>query len=245
MTTVGEFLKAVRTLPHGDLTEILDGGTPVVLAPHADDEVIGCGELLTAAVQAGIEPAILFITDGSGSHPNSRSFPRDALIALRQREACAAASILGVDLARVHFVGIKDTVAPHDGPELIAAVDRILAVIAGYPNPVIFAPWIHDPHGDHQAVCKMAQFAARTLEARHLSYLVWGWNLPDDQVLDRVNVTGWRFHDPNAKSQKLRALSAYKSQISDLIDDDPTGFHLDGITLTAMMSEDEAFLINP
>jgi LmbE family N-acetylglucosaminyl deacetylase len=245
LTTAREVLAEIRTLPHGDLAKILNGGTPVVLAPHPDDEVIGCGELLTAAVLAGIEPAILFITDGSGSHPKSRAFPRHALMALRQQEACAAASILGVDLAHVHFLGIRDTAAPHDGPELIAAVNRILAVIAGYPNPVIFAPWIHDPHGDHQAVCKMAHCAAQALEARHLSYLVWGWTLPDDQVLGRVKVAGWRFRETDAKSQKLRALGAYKSQISDLIDDDPTGFRLDGVTLTAMISEDEVFLINP
>jgi LmbE family N-acetylglucosaminyl deacetylase len=245
VTSCKAVLGAIRTLPHGGLAEILDGGTPVILAPHPDDEVIGCGTLLVAAAQAGTEPAILFVTDGSGSHPNSRTFPRDALIALRQREACEATEILGVKRERLHFLGIRDTAAPHEGPELAAAVDRVVAIAAAYEKPVIFAPWIHDPHGDHEAVSRMAGFAARALAARHLSYLVWGWTLPSKRALNSVKIAGWRFHKTGAKSQKLRALAAYKSQISDLIDDDPTGFRLDGDSLTAMMSEDEAFLINP
>jgi LmbE family N-acetylglucosaminyl deacetylase len=238
-------LAALRALPRGDLAQILDGGTPVILAPHADDEVIGCGELLAASVMAGIAPAILFVTDGSGSHPNSRAYPRDALIALREREAREAADILGIGPARIHFLGIRDTAAPHEGPDFIAAVDRIIAVIARYRNPVIFAPWIHDPHGDHQAVCGMGRFVAEATTARHLSYLVWSWTLPRHQVLSRVTVDGWRFHAADAKKRKLRALGAYKSQISGLIDDDPAGFRLTEDMLTAMLSEDEVFLVNP
>ena len=242
---MSEVLSAFRSLPNGGLTDILDGGTPVILAPHQDDEVIGCGGLMAAAASAGNSPAIVFVTDGSGSHPSSRKFPAQTLIALRQREAFAAAEILGIARSDLHFMGMRDTAAPHDGTDFAEAVDRIAGTIAEYTKPVIFAPWAHDPHGDHQAVHKMAREVARTLRARHLSYVVWGWTLPAAKVLDTIEVAGWRFQVDDPQDRKSRALRAYQSQISGMIDDDPTGFRLDPETLAAMVSDHEVFLINP
>jgi len=245
LTAVGEALVTMRALPHGGLSDILRGETPIVLAPHPDDEVIGCGALLAAAARSGIDPVIVFVTDGSGSHPNSRIFSRDDLATLRQREACAAAHLLGVSLARVHFMGLRDSAAPHDGPALTDAVGGIVRAIERYDNPVILAPWEHDPHRDHWAVCKMARHVARCFAARHLSYVVWGWALPDHYDLGCVEISGWRFRGDATRADKSHALRAYKSQTSDLIHDDPSAFRLSPAAFTVLLSEDEVFLDNP
>ena len=76
-----------------------------------------------------------------------------------------------------------------------------------------------------------------------MSYLVWGWTLPDNHPVDG-EIAGWRFAVAGEKQRKSRALHAHQSQISDLIDDDPTGFRLDETTLALMLSEDETFLLN-
>jgi LmbE family N-acetylglucosaminyl deacetylase len=240
----GEILHAIRTLPHGALDQILQVETPIILAPHPDDEVIGCGALIAASALARRAPVIVYVTDGSGSHPNSRLFPRPILIALRQREARLASRVLGVASNRIHFLGVRDTAAPQDGPALAAAAETIIETIKNYANPVIFAPWLNDPHGDHQSMSKMATLVSRIMRARHLSYLVWGWTLPDDLPIEG-EITGWRFPVGRERQRKSRALHAYQSQTSDLIDDDPTGFRLDGETLQLMLSDDEAFLFNP
>jgi LmbE family N-acetylglucosaminyl deacetylase len=241
MTTAGAALAAIRNLPLASPRELLDGATPVVLAPHPDDEVIGCGGLLAAAARCGLRPTVVHLTDGSGSHPGSRAFPREVLIALRKHEACSAAERLGVPLDQVHFMGLRDTAAPHDGPEFDRAVEALVAIVARCGKPVIFAPWVCDPHCDHQSVSKMARRAARMLGVRHLAYLVWGWKLPREQDLGPIRVAGWRV--PVDCDLKARAMEAYQSQISDLIDDDPTGFRLDHETLSMMLSDDETFLL--
>ena len=243
MMRAKEALAAIRRLPIGGLDEILWGGTPVVLAPHPDDEVIGCGNLLFAAAKARLSPVVVCITEGSGSHPRSLKFPRHILIDLRQSEACAAARILGV--GELYFMGIRDTAAPREGPELVEAVNRIVEVVRAIDNPVILAPWAFDPHGDHEAVHQMGVNVAGILSAPHLSYVVWGWTLPETCELNVVDIAGWRFSGTANGDQKFRALNAYRSQVSDLIDDDPTGFRLDTDTLKVMLANDEAFLLNP
>ncbi len=243
MRPAGDILRAIRALPHGTVDQILRDETPIILAPHPDDEVIGCGALIAASARAGRAPVIVYVTDGSGSHPNSRMFPRPALIALRQQEARLASRVLGVASTRVHFLGVRDTAAPQYGPELTAAAQTIIETIRHYPNPVVFAPWINDPHGDHQSVSKKATLVCRILMARHLSYLVWGWTLPEEQPIEG-EIAGWRYPVGRERQRKSRALHAYRSQTSNLIDDDPAAFHLDGKTLKRMLSDDEAFLVN-
>ena len=244
MTTAGQARNAMGRLPLAGVELILDGGTPVVLAPHPDDEVIGCGGLLMAAVTAGLRPLVVFVTDGSGSHPNSRAFPRPALIDLRQREAREAAAILGIEADRLCFLGIRDTAAPTRGSAFEAAVAAIGFLIASERRPVIFAPWRHDPHGDHRAVHEMATVLAARRGARHLSYPVWGWTLPADRKLGAAPIDGWRLALGEHRQRKLSALRAHRSQCSDLIDDDPEGFRLDEATLNAMLSDNEVFLVN-
>lgn len=44
----------------------------VIVAPHPDDETLGCGLLIAAAVRAGVRVAVIALTDGQASHPGSR-----------------------------------------------------------------------------------------------------------------------------------------------------------------------------
>ena len=245
MSRAGVVLDAMRSLPLGGLHDILGDGIPVVLAPHPDDEVLGCGALLMAAVEENRQPLIVFVTDGSGSHPGSVKFPRAVLIAQRQREAREAARIMGIAPERLHFLGVRDTSAPRRGPEMEAVAASILALAARERHPVLLAPWRLDPHGDHQAVHGMAGMVAQQSGWRHLSYPVWGWTLPAREELGEVQVEGWRFPVGRERSRKMEALYAHASQWTDLIDDDPDGFRLDEETIRAMVSGDEVYLVNP
>jgi LmbE family N-acetylglucosaminyl deacetylase len=243
MSTAGAVLAQFRALPYGSVSEILGNRDPLILAPHPDDEVIGCGGLIAEALRHDLLPVIVFVTDGSGSHPGSRKFPPAALAELRRREACDAAAVLGVPAERLHFMAIRDTEAPHDGPGFAEAVDEIVRIMAQNRTGALLAPWECDPHGDHLAVHRMARKAARVTAVRHLSYPVWGWTLPPERELGDVSVAGWRLRV--CRDLKERALREHRSQVSDLIDDDPLGFRLDMGMTAAMLSDDEVFLVNP
>src|ERR1700731_2508358 len=71
-----EFFASANALPVADLDQIFGTGGIVVVAPHPDDETLGCGGLIALASQLGRNIQVVFISDGVGSHPNSRLYPR-------------------------------------------------------------------------------------------------------------------------------------------------------------------------
>ncbi len=240
----GQAQAAMRALPRASLQTLVGDATPIILAPHQDDEVIGCGGLIAALTEQGTQPVIVFVTDGSGSHPNSPGTPPAALVRLREQEARHAAEVLGVACHRLHFMRLPDTAAPHDGPKFHAATRDIAAIAAKHARPLLLAPWAYDPHCDHLAVHKMAASVAQHCGARHLSYPVWGWTLPAEQPIDAMSIVGWRLDITPYRQRKACALAAHVSQTTHLIDDDPEGFYLEAELAAQMISNDETFLTN-
>ncbi len=235
----------MRALPIGGLDDILGGRRPLVLAPHADDESLGCGGLLAQAAQAGLWPGVLVLTDGTGSHPGSRAFPPARLRTVREAEAREAVATLGVDARRVAFLGLRDTAAPAAGEPFEMAVDAIVALALEWECGVLLAPWRHDPHCDHEAAHLMAAEAARRGRLRHLAYPVWGWTLGPEAALAGPAVTGWRLDVSQQRSAKQRAIAAHRSQYAGLVDDDPGGFQLESGFLDLFSGEFETFLSAP
>jgi LmbE family N-acetylglucosaminyl deacetylase len=240
-TTAGAILRRMRTLPHADL-DVIAPGTSLVLAPHPDDETLGCGGLIVGCCERGRPPVLVAVTDGAGSHPDSRTYPPPRLRAVRAGEFREAAALLGVPAARVHFLGLPDTQAPRDGPAFDGTVTDIVALIRRYDVATVFASWAQDPHCDHQATAALATAAADQAGVRVRFYPVWGWLLPDDQPLPLHAVAGARLDVRAARERKRQALAAHASQYGGLIDDTPHGFQLPAELLAIADQDDEVFL---
>ena len=93
----------------------------LVFAPHPDDEVIGTGGVIQQAVAHGERVRIVYVTNGDGypraasvltKKPISRLATADyvQLAATRQREAIAAAAVIGVGASMLVFLGYPDGV---------------------------------------------------------------------------------------------------------------------------------------
>ena len=241
---VSEALAHMRALPVRDLDDIVGDGAAVVLAPHPDDESLGCGGLIAESCARGRPPTVIFITDGSGSHPNSRMFPPERLRRTRAEEARAALRILGLTTPNnIAFLGLRDTAAPHLGRAFEEAVDSVAGIIPPGKRGAIFAPWRNDPHGDHVATHRIAEAVARRLRLRHLSYPVWGWTLPPSGDLDGT-INGARLDIGRHLAAKQRAIAAHRSQHGELITDDPDGVHLSNDMLAFFRTSFEVFLSN-
>ena len=51
-------------------------GKTLIVAPHPDDESLGCGGAIALLRKFNLEVSILVLSDGTLSHPNSLKFPK-------------------------------------------------------------------------------------------------------------------------------------------------------------------------
>ena len=125
----------------------------LVLAPHPDDEIFGCGGCLALYRSVGASVHVHILTDGAGlSQPEER-------VAIRQRrfaESDAALSLL--DIPPASHANLPDRgLAGH--PSLS---DDIAQLIEQHRPDVIFAPSTWEIHPDHLATARATLLAAQS-----------------------------------------------------------------------------------
>ncbi len=220
------FFAAATALPFAGLDAVCGDGGLVIVAPHPDDESLGCGGLIAAARAAGIAVEVVVVSDGTGSHAGSRRYPAPVLRRLREGEARDAVAALGVVPDALTFVGLPDRSVATEGPDAARAQDAVATAAVRCRAGAVCVTWPHDPHCDHLASARLVLATrARLGAARLFFYPVWGWTLPPDTEVGAAP-TGLRFDIAAFADAKATAVAAHRSQVTDLIDDDPAGFRL-------------------
>ena len=203
------------------------GGT-VVIAPHPDDESLGCGGAIALLRRFGLPVHVLFVSDGTKSHPTSRKYPLARLRDLREREAQEALARLGTSDAT--FLRLPDGAVPGDGDAgFFEAVQGCRAYLEELQPQTILVPWRRDPHPDHRATSHIVQaaLAGSANKPRVLEYPVWAWERAAPEDLPQPHeAAAFRLDIGGVADVKRQAVAAHVSQVTHLIDDDPQGFWL-------------------
>jgi LmbE family N-acetylglucosaminyl deacetylase len=241
--TAGEILTAAHSLQFRPLREALEARPFIVIAPHPDDESLACGGLIAEACRQTIRGKVVIVSDGAGSHPNSKAYPPHRLTALRKEEAKEAGAELGLNPEDMLFLGLPDRFVPHEGAEAERAIEAIVDCAREIGAGSLFVSWRHDPHCDHEASYRIAREVQRRVSGMRLfEYVVWGHTLPPSTEVDPVR-SGFRIRiDHEAQEKKRRAIAAHRSQTTALIDDDPGGFLFSQIDLAHFDLPYEFFL---
>lgn len=221
-------------------------GNALVIAPHPDDESLGCGGTIALLRQRGYSVHVLFVSDGTMSHPNSPSYSADRLRQLRESEALEALRILDVPPVSARFMRQRDTqVATPDSPDFSDAVDFVRNVLTEINPATVLVPWRRDPHRDHRASWHIlaGALAQLTTRPRVLEYLIWLWELGNENDMPaREEMLVWTVPIDTVLEQRNRAIAAHQSQVSRMIDDDPTAFYLSPELLAHFDAPRELFL---
>lgn len=168
----------------------------LVVAPHPDDEVLGCGGTIARHVADGDTVDVLIVTRGDSSYDQT-------MIDESQAEAVAAGAVLGT--RQTYFLDLPS-------PTLDTVPFRVVCdKIAGIVNHnILYVPWRGDVHQEHRIVHDACLVAARPpgpdiYAYETLSSTEWGSGFVPDHFVE--------IH--RTLDLKLAALACYQTQIQE------------------------------
>lgn len=172
----------------------------LVLAPHPDDESLGCGGTIALHANLGDRVTVVFLTSGELGVP-----AMDSLRAakLREAEALEATAVLGV--ADVQFLHGPDGTLRQESAAMSAAIAALIDQMV--PDRVL-TPHPDDAHDDHAAATEILGLALSSSACRPLvlGYEIWS-PLPTFEHVE--DITG-------VIDRKLRAVGCHVSQVDQL-----------------------------
>ncbi len=201
----------------------------LVVAPHPDDETLGCAGAIALLRSRGHTVQILVVSDGTQSHPHSLKYPAPILKELREAETRCAMAMLGVKPSHISFLQLPDGAIPNaKSPDFLAVVNECYLYLRSVNPKIVFAPWRTDPHPDHRATWQLVATAVKQtmLSPRVIEYPIWDWDPRQRQLRNQNFYRPWRLDISEVVALKRQAIAAYRSQTTNLIDDDPNGFRL-------------------
>ena len=172
-------------------------GDVLVVAPHADDEVFGCGGLLAFHAERGDRVRVLVLTDGAAGDPGRSEAD---IRAARQAESLAAGRALGI--ADYRFLGLPDGRLA----EQADLVQRLSREVAEFQPRLIYGPSPQEMHADHRVASQalLELLAGLPAPAAPLT-LLYGVN---SQVLANVLFDTTRLYP-----RKREAIACFVSQL--------------------------------
>jgi LmbE family N-acetylglucosaminyl deacetylase len=189
----------------------------LILSPHQDDEILGCGGLIATLREQKKPVSVVFLTDGRSSHAGHPTLRPDKLAILRSEEARRALAVLGVPPENIHFLGAPDGELPRLTPEQKAKlVSAITALVHSLKPQIVLLPSQLDGSSEHVAGYEYALEALRHCDhpPRVWEFPVWAWWSPRLLAMAAFKDRRvFRFSFNRLAGRKALALADYRSQI--------------------------------
>jgi LmbE family N-acetylglucosaminyl deacetylase len=179
----------------------------LILAPHPDDETLGAGALISHAASAGRLGGVVYLTDGTGSHPAGTA----RVAVTRQAEACRALRILGGSGIETCWLGWRDAHPfGQDDGAFIRAAGTLAALCRRWRIDAIAVSDRSESHCDHVAAHELVHAAARRICGRVDIFGYHIWSDPP-QCARRIATSSM------ISGRRCQALRAHRSQLSPLL----------------------------
>ena len=183
----------------------------LIIAPHADDEILGCGATMAKEIAAGNNVYVLICTN---AHMGAPELFSEDLIRQIRLEAITAHKLLGVK-----ETAFLDFPAPAlDQYPRFKMSNEMLAVIRKFGIDTVYIPHRGDCHKDHAIIHDCAMVACRPLancKVKHiyayetLSETEWGEPIAADYFIP----VKYNTFTVDEFRKKLDAMSCFKSQL--------------------------------
>ena len=198
-----------------DMTSQTAGRSCLVLAPHPDDETLGCGATIMRKLAAGTAVQVVIAADGRYAYPSSK-LSVERLIEIREEEAREACAILGLRHENITFLRFEDRrLADHR--RLLR--DSLFDLFDAMNPEEIFVSSLIDNHPDHRVLAELARELAQVRRGRIpvlYEYPIWFWNPRIWRVRDLFALHPRIVRMEELRRRKGDAIAAYRSQVTNL-----------------------------
>lgn len=202
------WIKALDWVPEWQ-PEWMHAQDTLVIAPHPDDETLGCGGLIARLCASGAKVRVVAVTDGENAYPDDALRDDETETrGTRAREQMAALAKLGAGAVEVYRLGLTDSGVGGQEEELVALLEPL---VTGATH--VIAPWPQDFHPDHEACGRAAQRVARACGARLTYWFFWTWHRGTVELLDGLALVRLSLSEDEQR-RKREALACHGSQLA-------------------------------
>ena len=187
-----------------------EGHRVLIVAPHPDDEILGCAGLMQQLVQLNREVVLVAVTNGTQSHPDSLLYTPEQLNHIRPAETEAALKVLGIDHSVQRIaLNIMDGEVTSQQQQLDQALQSLIQ-----PNDILVCTFEKDGHPDHEATGTVVKQLAHIMQLSCYQVLIWAWHwaIPNDRRIAWEKGLKLRLTTQQLALKKA-AISCFKSQI--------------------------------
>src|SRR4030042_5200610 len=138
----------------------------LVLSPHPDDDIIGCGGTICKYHLKGAEITSVYMTDGRKGDPR---YNEEELVSVRREEAKRASTIVGIE--SLIFLDNKDSELTSNSK----TIKELSQIIKDRKPEAVFLPFLLDNHPDHIATNNIFVQAMKNynIDAACYGYEIW------------------------------------------------------------------------
>jgi len=186
----------------------------LILAPHPDDETLGCGATIMRKLSSGSSVQVVIATDGRHSNLSAK-LSADTLVEIREEEARQAGAILGLPRDNIAFLRFEDGRLADHRPFLC---ERLSDILSAMNLEEIFVPSIIDTHPDHRILGELGRELAKAHRDRPLlyEYPIWFWDPRIWRIAQLLDLRPRMVRTEGFRTRKRNAVMAYRSQISNI-----------------------------
>ena len=187
----------------------------LVLAPHPDDETLGCGATIMRKLASGTAVQVVIAADGRHAYPSSE-LPIDVLVEMREEEARRACTILGLPSENIVFLRFEDC-RLEDHRQLLR--ERLFDIFDMMIPEEIFVTSLIDNHPDHRVLAELGRELAQARRDRSpvlFEYPIWFWDPRIWRARELLELRPRIVRTAEFRTRKREAIAAYRSQVTNL-----------------------------
>jgi len=217
--------------------------TVLIVAPHPDDETLGCGGTFAKRIEAGFKVVVVVLTDGRNLFRLSplkieRDPTPQETSEMRKNETRRSVQILGGERAEIYFFDFEDGRLAEFAGEASQKLAKLIR--KAIPNEI----WVtseHEEHRDHIAACAVARSARAQSDSharllRYITILRPGLALaeiPDPRLEEDIS---------RQRDLKRTAVSQFESHLKIIAKEQKEPFFK---TADAWLGDKEVFFVDP